>query len=247
MRSIIKLQNRLKIIYQLQLIDDQLDELEELRGDLPNTVKALEEKIDRVKEDISNMEKEQKESLKKRNKNELDIEKFTENQKKFKSQLYQVRNNKEYDALTKEIDHTENQIIKLTTENDSLADLSKSLSVQIEDIKPMLDELKQELKENKADLKVIVKANEKEEINLRSQREKIESEVKKRDISAYMRIRKAKKGKAIATIKRSACSGCHNVVPSQRQLEIRQNNKLFLCEYCGRILVSNEITELTNE
>ncbi len=123
--------NRLKIIYQLQLIDDQLDELEEMRGDLPNTVRELEEKINSVKEDISNMEKEQKESLKKRNRNELEIEKLTENQKKFKSQLYQVRNNKEYDALTKEIDHTENQIEKLIIENDSLADLSKSLTVQV--------------------------------------------------------------------------------------------------------------------
>ncbi len=160
--------NRLKIIYQLQLIDDQLDELEEMRGDLPNTVRELEEKINSVKEDISNMEKEQKESLKKRDRNELDIEKLTENQKKFKSQLYQVRNNKEYDALTKEIDHTENQIEKLTIENDSLADLSKSLTVQVDDIKPLRDELKQELKENKADLKVIVKANEKEEINQRA-------------------------------------------------------------------------------
>ncbi|MFC2119498.1 zinc ribbon domain-containing protein [Bacteroidota bacterium] len=241
------MQNRLKIIYQLQLIDDQLDELEELRGDLPNTVKELEEKIDSVKEDISNMEKEQKESLKKRSRNELDIEKLTENQKKFKSQLYQVRNNKEYDALTKEIDHTENQIETLTKENDSLADLSKNLTLQVEEIKPMLEELKLELKENKTDLKEIIKANEKEEAKLLSKRKKIVSEVKKPDLSAYMRIRKAKKGKAIATIKRSACSGCHNVVPSQRQLEIRQNNKLYLCEYCGRILVSNEIAKLAIE
>jgi predicted nucleic acid-binding Zn-ribbon protein len=237
------LYNRLKIVYQLQLIDDQLDELEELRGDLPNTVRDLEEKINSLKEDIAKMEKEQKESLKKRNSNELEIEKLTENQKKFKSQLYQVRNNKEYDALTKEIDHTEDQITKLGAENDSLADLSKSLTVQIEEIKPRLDELKQELKENKADLKEIIKANEKEEAKLLGERKKIESEVKKGDLSAYMRIRKAKKGKAVATIKRSACSGCHNVVPSQRQLEIRQNNRLYFCEYCGRILVSNEIAE----
>jgi uncharacterized protein len=237
------LYNRLKIVYQLQLIDDQLDELEELRGDLPNTVRDLEEKINSLKEDIAKMEKEQKESLKKRNSNELEIDKLTENQKKFKSQLYQVRNNKEYDALTKEIDHTEDQITKLGAENDSLADLSKSLTTQIEDIKPRLDELKQELKENKADLKEIIKANEKEEEKLRNERKKIETEVKKGDLSAYMRIRKAKKGKAVATIKRSACSGCHNVVPSQRQLEIRQNNRLYFCEYCGRILVSNEIAE----
>jgi predicted nucleic acid-binding Zn-ribbon protein len=239
----IKLYNRLKILYQLQLIDDQLDELEELRGDLPNAVKDLEAKIENFKEEIASMEKEQKTSLKTRSNNEAEIEKLEENQKKFKSQLYQVRNNKEYDALTKEIDHTEGQIKKLEEENDELADLSKGLTDQIEEIKPTLDDLIIELKEKEADLKEIIKANEKEESKLRNERKKIEAEVRKPDISAYMRIRKAKKGKAVATIKRSACSGCHNIVPSQRKLEIRQNNKLFFCEYCGRILVSTEISE----
>ena len=235
--------NRLKILYQLQIIDDQLDELEELRGDLPNAVKDLEAKIKGFKEEIASMEKEKKTSLKTRSNNEKEMEKLAENQKKFKSQLYQVRNNKEYDALTKEIDHTEVQIKKLDEENDQLADLSKQLTEQIEDIKPTLAELKVELKEKEADLKEIIKANEKEESKLRKERKEIEAEVKKRDISAYMRIRKAKRGKAVATIKRSACSGCHNIVPSQRQLEIRQNNRLFFCEYCGRILVSSEISE----
>lgn len=235
--------NRLKIIYQLQIIDDQLDELEELRGDLPKTVEDLEQKINSFKEEIKNMEKEQKESLKTRIKNEKEAEKLAENQKRFKSQLYQVRNNKEYDALTKEIDHTENQIKNLSTENDALADKSKNITERIEEMNPILDELKDELKAKKADLKEIIKANEKEETILQSERESIENEIKKPDLSAYMRIRKAKKGKAVATIKRSACSGCHNIVPSQRQLEIRQNNRLFYCEYCGRILVSSEIAE----
>lgn len=235
--------NRLKILNQLQLIDDQLDDLEELRGDLPNAVRELEDQINRFKEDIANKEKEQKDSLKKREENENDIEKQKENQKKFKAQLYQVRNNKEYDALTKEIDHTDELVTKLETENDSLADLSKSLTQQIEDIKPRLSELNDELKAKEADLKEIMKANEKEEAKLLKERKKIEHEVKKTDLSAYMRIRKAKNGKAVATIKRSACSGCHNIVPSQRQLEIRRNNRLFYCEYCGRILVSTEISE----
>ncbi len=235
--------NRLKILYQLQIIDDQLDELEELRGGLPNAVKDLEEKIKSFKDEINSMEKEKKTSLKTRNSNEAEMEKLADNQKRFKSQLYQVRNNKEYDALTKEIDHTEGQIKKLGVENDGLADLSKRLTDQVEEIKPTLEELKIELKENKADLKVIIKANEKEETKLRNERTEIEVEVKKPDISAYTRIRKAKRGKAVATIKRSACSGCHNIVPSQRQLEIRQNNRLFFCEYCGRILVSTEISE----
>jgi len=154
-----------------------------------------------------------------------------------------VRNNKEYDALTKEIDHSDEQVAKLEAENNALADSSKSLSEQIEEIKPKLDELELELKERVADLKVIIKANESEENVLLADRKKIEDQVKKPDVSVYLRIRKAKRGKAVATIKRSACSGCHNIVPSQRQLEIRRNARIFTCEYCGRILISQEIAD----
>lgn len=239
--------NRLKVLYQLQQIDNQLDELEDLRGDLPNMVRELEEKINSFIGDIDAKEKEQKDSITKRGDNEDEIEKLKENQKKFKAQLYQVRNNKEYDALTKEIDHTEEHINKLEAENNSLADRSKVLTLEMEDITPKLDELKQELKVKEADLKEIIKANEREESKLLGERKKLESEVKKNDLSAYMRIRKAKKGLAVATIKRSACSGCHNIVPSQRQLEIRRNNRLFFCEYCGRILVSSEIADDANK
>jgi predicted nucleic acid-binding Zn-ribbon protein len=241
------LYNRLKVLYQLQQIDNQLDELEDLRGDLPNMVRELEEKINSFIGDIDAKEKEQKDSITKRGDNEDEIEKLKENQKKFKAQLYQVRNNKEYDALTKEIDHTEEHINKLEAENNSLADRSKVLTLEMEDITPKLDELKQELKVKEADLKEIIKANEREESKLLGERKKLESEVKKNDLSAYMRIRKAKKGLAVATIKRSACSGCHNIVPSQRQLEIRRNNRLFFCEYCGRILVSSEIADDANK
>jgi predicted nucleic acid-binding Zn-ribbon protein len=230
-------------LYELQNLDDQLDELEELRGDLPNAVEALEEKITTMKNDIASKEKDRKDSLKKREDNDEEINKLKENQKRFKAQLYQVRNNKEYDALTKEIDHNEDQITKLEAENNTLADLSKKLTDEIEEISPQMDELKDELKAKEADLKEIIKANEKEEVKLRTKRKDIEALTKKPDYSAYMRIRKAKKGIAVATIKRSACSGCHNIVPSQRQLEIRRNTKLFYCEYCGRILVSTEVAE----
>jgi hypothetical protein len=224
-------------------VDDQLDELEELRGDLPNMVRTLENRIAELKAEIKNKETEQKESLEKRALNEEEIEKLKESQKKFKAQLYQVRNNKEYDALTKEIDHSEEQISKLEAENDALADLSKTLTAQIEEISPQLAELEAELKDKEADLREIIKANEVEETKLQTERKKIEEQVKKPDLSVYTRIRKAKKGRAVATIKRSACSGCHNIVPSQRQLEIRRNNKIFTCEYCGRILISQEIAD----
>jgi uncharacterized protein len=236
---------RLRTLYELQLVDDQLDELEELRGDLPHAVESLENKINEIKDSVSKKETEKKESLDKRKGNEEEIEKLQANQKKFKAQLYQVRNNKEYDALTKEIDHADDHVKKLEAENDQLADLSKRLTDEIDEVKPQLDELKVGLKEKEAELKEIIKANEKEEAKLKAQRKEMVEKTKKPDYSAYMRIRKAKKGKAVATIRRSACSGCHNIVPSQRQLEIRRNNRLFFCEYCGRILVSPEIAENT--
>ena len=230
-------------MYQLQLVDDQLDKLEELRGDLPNMVNSLQNKIDELNNEVKTKTAEQEESVEKRAQNEEEVEKLKESQKKFKAQLYQVRNNKEYDALTKEIDHSEEQISKLTAENDALADSSKSLTLQIDEIKPTLEELQKELEERDADLKEIIKANEEEETKLLNERKKVEEHVKKPDLSVYTRIRKAKKGKAVATIRRSACSGCHNIVPSQRQLEIRRNARIFTCEYCGRILVSQEIAD----
>jgi predicted nucleic acid-binding Zn-ribbon protein len=237
------LYSRLKTLYELQLIDDQLDELEELRGDLPNAVNELQSRIKELKEQIVVKENEQKNSKTKRIDNEDEIEKLKANQKKFKSQLYQVRNNKEYDALTKEIDHTEEHIKKLDVENIALEELIQKLKAEIQEITPQLETLKGDLKVKESELKEIVKSNEKEEAKLKQKRSEVESKVKKPDYNIYMRIRKAKGGKAVSTIKRTACSGCHNVVPPQRQLEIRQNRRLYNCEYCGRILVSSEIAD----
>jgi len=234
------LQNKLKLLYQLQAIDNHLDHLEELRGDLPLNVQALVTQINTLQETITAKKEEQETSLAKRATNEEEIERLTENQKKFKAQLYSVRNNKEYDALTKEIDHSDEIIRKHHAENDSLADLSKKLSLEIEDITPQLDELKKELKEKEDDLDKIIKSNQKEESKYLEERTKLEPLIRKGDYAAYLRIRKAKKGLAVATVIRSACSGCHKIIPSQKQIEIRKKDKIHYCEYCGRILVSAE-------
>ena len=235
--------DRLSTLYELQLLDDQLDELEELRGDLPAAVNELKSQMESIKEQIDNKEIEKKESLKKRKSNDAEVERLNVNLKKFKAQLYQVRNNKEYDALTKEIDHSEEQVEKLESESLALEDLVEKLKLEIEEITPQLDTLKSDLKEKEAELKKIIKANEREEIKLKDKRDKVAAKVRKPDYNTYMRIRKALSGKAIATIVRSACTGCHNVVPPQRQLEIKQSKRLFSCESCGRILVSQDIAE----
>ena len=188
-------------------------------------------------------EGEKKESIEKRKQNDEDVERLQANLKKFKSQLYQVRNNKEYDALTKEIDHTEEQISKLENESIALEDLVQKLKKEIEEVEPHLENLSKELKDKEAELKQIVKANEREEAKLKDKRDKVTAKVKKPDYATYMRIRKALGGQAVVTLNRSACTGCHNVVPPQRQLEIKQSKRIYSCESCGRILISPEIAE----
>ncbi|NJD21538.1 MAG: hypothetical protein FIA82_02545 [Melioribacter sp.] len=232
---------KLSILYELQLIDNQLDELEELRGDLPAAVNDLKFQINAIEEQIETKEAEKKSSLSKRKQNDDDVDRMKANLKKFKSQLYQVRNNKEYDALTKEIDHSEEQITKLEAESSALEDLVQKLKKEINEIEPQLDTLSKDLKEKETELKQIIKANEREEARLKDKRDKVAAKVRKPDYNTYSRIRKALGGKAVVTIIRAACSGCHNVVPPQRQLEIKSSKRLFSCESCGRILVSPEV------
>ncbi len=242
-QEINKLINRLSTLYELQLIDEQLDELEELRGDLPAAVNELTSTINGIKDLISTKEKEKQASTEKQIVNEEEKERLTENLKKYKAQLYQVRNNKEYDALTKEIDSTEEQVKKFEIENAQFDELIKKLSAEIESVQPQLDTLEEDLKLKEADLKQIIKANEREESKLREVRDRIAEQVKKPDYNTYTRIRKARGGRAISSIIRNACSGCHNVIPPQRQLEIKGNKRFYTCEACGRIIISAEIAE----
>lgn len=237
---------RLKSLYELQLIDLKLDQLEETRGDLPRQVNELSSKITFLENQIASKQKEQKDSQHKINSNNLEMESLIDKQKKYKAQLYNVRNNKEYDALTKEIDYIDEQLSKFMAENEALEENIEKLKKEIDDIKPQLEEAKQELKERQNELNDIVARTQKEESKLREIRTQVEKQIKEPDLKNYMRIRKAKGGLAIATIERNACSGCGTIIPPQRQLEIKQNKRMFACEACGRILISKEIADSFN-
>jgi len=239
--------NRLSALFELQLLDDSLDELEELRGDLPLAVNELKSQIDTFNSQVETKEEDKKASQKKRQTNEAEIEKLNDSLTKFKAQLYQVRNNKEYDALTKEIDHSEERIKTLENESLALEDLVEKLKMDIEEISPQLEKFSAELKEKEAELKKIVKANEREEVKIQEKREALAAKVRKSDYNTYMRIRKALGGQAVATINRSACTGCHSVVPPQRQLEVKHNQRIYSCESCGRLLVSPNIADGLSE
>lgn len=233
--------NRLSTLFELQLIDDELDTLQELRGDLPLEVNNLNSQIQNIKDTVEEKEKEKKEASSTMKSNESEIERLTASLTKFKAQLYQVRNNKEYDALTKEIDHSEEKISTFTSENAVLENKIQMLKAEIEEVTPQLEDLLAEVEIKEEELKQIVKANEREETKLVAKREDVATKVRKSDYNTYTRIRKALAGKAVVTISRGACTGCHNVVPPQRQIEIRGSKRLFTCESCGRLLISPNV------
>lgn len=239
--------SRLTTLFELQLIDDQLDELEELRGDLPAAVNDLKGQMQTLEDQSGEKVKQKEESMKKRKHNDDEVADFKENLKKFKAQLYQVRNNKEYDALTKEIDHSEEKIKNFESENAELENIVQTLKTDIEQITPQLSDLLTEIEIKEEELKQIIKANEREETKLSAKRETVASKVRRSDYNTYTRIRKALGGKAVVTISRGACTGCNNVVPPQRQIEVRGNKRLFTCESCGRLLISPNIAAEINK
>ncbi len=234
------MKNRLKLLWELQQIDTELDKLDELRGDLPREIAIIENKLNELKEKIQNLRKEKEESIRKREENDEKIVESRANVKKYKAQLLQVKTNREYDALTKEIDYTQELVDKLEQENNTLADLNKKLTQEIEEIEPEIKNFEQELKERSKDLAEIDKKTEKERMVLVQKREEIKAKITRADLSLYNRIRAAK-GKAVVPIRRNACDGCYAAISSQKQLEIRRNDRIYTCESCGRILISAEI------
>lgn len=237
------MENKLKLLYALQQVDLQLQDIHELKGDLPGIVEELQTKVNDLEQKVKELEKTIKQSKIDRDRADTDIIDLGEKVEKYKTQQLQVKSNKQYDALTKEIELAEEKSIRLQKEMELLEgkiQLAKSdsttLAAQLEEIKAEYDERKKELKE-------VNKEHEKEELKFKHEKEKLLARIDKDDLESYERIHKAKNGKAVVPIKRGACGGCFSRVPPQKLLEIRQNAKLFVCEHCGRILVSDQIAE----
>ncbi len=231
------------MLYALQLIDNNLDELEEMKGDLPGAVRQLEEKIADLRKRLEEAETTMRSSFAQRDNADSEIIGFKEKIEKYKSQQLQVRNNKEYDALTKEMDQAAETIARLEKEMaDHETKATKSRN-EIDELKKELEESEATLKEKKSELAEVSKTTEDEELKFKHEREKVLGKVTKPDLRTYERIRKAKNGIAVVPLKRNACGGCFTAVPPQKILELNQNNKFYTCERCGRIIVSEDIAE----
>jgi predicted nucleic acid-binding Zn-ribbon protein len=238
------LETRLKALYELQKIESQIDDIEDLRGNLPETISSLKEKILEAKAKAKELDDLIKDTLARRNQIDDEIALLKTKAEKSKTQLYSVKNNKEYDALMNGIDHAELKILELSEEMDRLADVQKKHRENFEDAEQIVNALKEELKEKKLELEEIFKSTEAEELQLNHQKDKALVKINKQDLEIYKKIRTNKK-LAIAPLRKGACNGCHNKVPPQKIVELRKYDKIHLCEFCGRILIYDESVSAT--
>ena len=236
-------EHKLKLLYSLQQVDSQLREVQELKGDLPSIVAGLESKTGELKAKVKELTDLMKKSKAERDSADAEIIDLGEKVEKYKSQQLQVKSNKQYDALTKEIESSEQRSTLLEKTMAELEGKMVVVKTDIETFSGQLEELQKEYDEKKKELREVNKEHEKEELKLQHERDKLLSRIEKPELDRYERIRAAKSGKAVVPIRRNACGGCFNRIPPQKMLEIRQNQKFYVCEHCGRILVSDQVVE----
>lgn len=240
----ITIERKLIALYTLQQIDSQVDKIRIIRGELPLEVQDLEDEIAGLETRINNYQ-EETESLNNQVTDKQNGIKDSETLlKKYKDQQMNVRNNREYDSLSKEMEF---QSLEIQLSEKRIKEYQFKLDAIKEEIEKSgesLEDRKKDLEIKKSELTDIVTETEKEEGNLIKLSESNEKLVEERLLTAYQRIRtNARNGLAVVKIERDACGGCFNKIPPQHQLDIRMHKKIIVCEYCGRILVDEEIGE----
>lgn len=239
------MEETLRLLYLLQKVDSNLDDVEELKGDLPEAVRTLKSEIAELDAKASAKQQYIDEFVATRNKADNDIKDFEEKLKKYKEQQYQVRNNKEYDAITKEIEFAEESVRTLSKQFEDFENQMSVAKNELAEFTGKLDELNESLKEKGDELAVVSKETEDEELKYNHEREKIVARLDKDILGRYAKIRSGR-GKAVSTIRKNSCSGCGNRVPPQHIMEIRRNDRIYLCQHCGRIIVSDELALAAN-
>lgn len=231
-------EDKLKALFELQTLHTQIDKIRQTRGELPmevadleDEVAGLETRIQKIKAELDELE----DSIVTR-KNM--IKEALAATKKYEAQLNEVKNNREYDAISKEIEIqglevqvSEKKIKEYTFEIQNKTEIYEKALANI-------TERKNDLDLKKAELETITAETEKEEASILEKAQVAEKHIEERLLTAYHRLRKnAKNGLAVVTIQRDSCSGCFNQIPPQRQLDIRQRKRIIVCEHCGRIVV----------
>ena len=238
----ISVEDKLKALYELQQVDTEIDKIKILRGELPLEVQDLEDELVGLETRVNNYDQEVKSLEQNIANKKLEITNSEALIKKYQEQQNNVRNNREYDSLSKEIEF---QTLEIELSKKKISEFTVQMNdknVQIDDARSKFEERKKDLESKKQELDEIVTETQKEEEAMNQKSEDIESRIEPRLLTAYKRIRNnARNGLAVVTVERDACGGCFNNIPPQRQLDIKSRKKIIVCEYCGRILVDDEI------
>lgn len=229
--------SKLEALLNLQRIDSQLDEIRRVRGDLPEEVRDLEDEIAGYEVRVSKFDEEiagLNEQIKMRKQAAKDAEGLI---RKYEEQQQNVRNNREYEAIAKEI---ELQRLEIQISEKKIKEAQYQIELKNNDIagtKQRLDERRKDLANKQGELQTIVGESEADEKKLMTERDGAVQPIEERLLMAYTRIRgNVRNGLAVVTVKRDACGGCFNTVPPQRQADIISHKKIIVCEHCGRVL-----------
>lgn len=235
-------EERLRALYELQSLLSEIDRIKTLRGELPLEVKDLEDSIIGLETRIDNYKSDIKDGQSKISQNKLKIQDSQEKILKYSDQQNNVRNNKEFDHLTKEIEF---QGLEIEALEKKILDTTKFIverKAELDDLQNLHKDKSADLEDKKRELSEIVAETKQEEEKLKEKVLKLEQEIEPRLLKSFKRIRKSvRNGLGIVSVQRDACGGCFNKIPPQRQLDIRLLKKVIVCEYCGRIMMSDEL------
>jgi predicted nucleic acid-binding Zn-ribbon protein len=236
------IEKKLVALYTLQQLHSQIDKIRIIRGELPLEVQDLEDDIAGLETRVDNFIQETVVLEKSIGDKKNTIKDSQALIKKYEDQQMNVRNNREYDSLTKEIEF---QNLEIALSEKRIREFTASLELkqlEIVNLQKSLEDRKNDLEIKRSELQDIIAETEKEESDLVRLSEDSKKYIEERLLTAYTRIRKnARNGLAVVQIERDACGGCFNKIPPQHQLDIRMHKKIIVCEYCGRILVDDGI------
>lgn len=240
----ISIAKKLLSLHNLQQIWSKIDKIREIRGELPNEVRDLEDalegmqtRIAKYTEDIENLKTN---IVGEENKMREALALI----KRYEEQQNNVRNNREYESLTKEIDYQKLEIQVAEKRRGKYNQDIENKNAEITEIQEKLKELDDVLQHKKSELDDIIADTEKEEVELLEKVEVLRGQIEERLLNAFEKIRKnARNGLAVVQIDRDACGGCFSMIPPQRQLDIRLHKKIIVCEACGRIFIDRQLVE----
>lgn len=241
-------EQKLKNLYQLQSKLSEIDKIKTLRGELPLEVQDLEDEIEGLTHRLHKFEEEIERLRGDIENKRADISEAQTMMSRYQQQLDDVRNNREYDNLTKEIEYQGLEIELLKKRINEAEKNIAAKTAELEKGRAVLNDRQQELDLKKSELDEITSETKAEEEKLKERAKDIEATIEPRLLTAFKRIRKSSRnGLGIVYVQRDACGGCFNKIPPQRQLDIRMRKKIIVCEYCGRIMIDPELAGIKIE